>query len=84
VPRLRLFEQLKKNSYQAGAVGTLDLPGFFGELVHAENVCAQIAALSKLHGAERAGKRPLTRVFQAVRLQAVLLVKRLKIMLRMK
>jgi hypothetical protein len=59
-------------------VGTLDLAGFFGELVHAENVRAQIAALCKLHGAERAGKRPLTRVFQAVRLQAVLLVKRLK------
>jgi hypothetical protein len=60
-------------------VGTLDLAGFFGELVHAENVCAQIAALSKFHRAERAGKRTLTRVFQAVRLQAVLLVKRLKI-----
>jgi hypothetical protein len=67
------------NAYQAGAVGTLDLAGFFGELVHAENVGAQIAALRKLHGAERAGERPLTRVFQAVRLQAVLLVKRLKI-----
>ena len=38
---------LQLNAYQAGAVGTLDLAGFFGELVHAENVCAQIAALSK-------------------------------------
>ncbi len=60
-------------------MGTLDLAGFFGELVHAENVRTQIAALGKLHSAERAGKRTLTRVFQAVRLQAVLLVKRLKI-----
>jgi hypothetical protein len=69
---------MQLNDYQAGAMGTLDLAGFFGELVDAENVCAQIAALGKLHGAERAGKRPLTRVLQAVRLQAVLLVKRLK------
>jgi hypothetical protein len=65
-------------------VGTLDLPCFFGELVHAENVCAQIAALSKFHHAERAGKRTLTRVFQAVRLKAVLLVKRLKMVVKQK
>ncbi len=49
-------------------MGTLDLAGFFGELMDAENVRAQIAALCKLHGAEGAGKRALTRVFQAVRL----------------